>query len=179
MSRKRPNAQTAKRPNGTLLIQLTKRSDGNAVLKCVRDDGTETWQKQEGSHAAFFPLHDLTHYSVETELSLGSGFYGLIARGWSIDDTTGKGSRGALPDDALFVENVVGTLDAERASGSRWTAEEFNDSTERFARNGGRVVPRRLTDDEIARIRRRRAQLFAEWDALPAGKTLELRFDVG
>src|SRR5688572_16107999 len=107
-----------------LRIQLTKRSDGGAVLKCIRADGTETWQKQEGKNASFFPLHDLTHFSVERELGLRAGFYGLIADGWSLEDTTGKGTRGALPDEALFVENVVGAFDIERASGTRLTADD-------------------------------------------------------
>jgi hypothetical protein len=159
-----------------LKIQITKRPDGGAVLKCTRSDGTETWQKQTGHQAAFFPLHDLTHYAVESELHIRDAFYGLIAAGWSIDDTTGKGKRGALPPDALFVENVVGTLDAERASGSRWTAEEFNENTARFAATGGRPGPRQLTDDELARIRKRRAELFAQWRELPAGQALDLAF---
>jgi hypothetical protein len=158
----------------SLRIQLTKRTDGGAVLKCIRADGSETWQKQEGKHAAFFPLHDLTHFSVENELGVRSGFYGLIADGWSIDDTTGP-----LPEEALFVENVVGTLDTERAGSARWSAEEFNDSTERHARNSGRALPRRLTDDELARVRKRRAELFARWNALEPGQTLELTFPNG
>ena len=49
----------------TLTVRITKRTDGGAVLKCVRADGSETWQKQEGKQAAFFPLHDLTHFAVE------------------------------------------------------------------------------------------------------------------
>jgi len=160
-----------------LRIQITKRTDGGAVLKCIRDDGTETWQKQQGQSAAFFPLHDLTHYAVESELGVRDAFYGLIARGWSIDETGARGVAAKLPVDAVFVENVVGTLDTERASGSRWSAEEFNESTARFAANGGRPAPRRLTDDELARIRKRRAELFQQWRELPAGDTLELRFD--
>jgi hypothetical protein len=159
-----------------LKIQLTKRADGGSVLKCVRADGTETWQKQQGPDAAFFPLHDLTHYAVESVLAIRDAFYGLIAGGWSIDDTTGKGARGALPDAALFVESVVGTLDTERSSGTRWTAQEFNENTARFAVKGGRPIPRRLTDDELARIRKRRAELFEQWHHLPAGQTIELTF---
>jgi hypothetical protein len=159
-----------------LRILLTKRADGSAILKCVRPDGTETWQKQKERHAAFFALHDLTHFAVESELGIPEGFYGLISAGWSIEDTEGKGPRGPLPHDALFVENIVGTLDAERASGSRWTAEEFNDSIARHAANGGRPVPRKLTDDELARVRKRRAELFDRWAKLAAGATLELDF---
>src|SRR5262245_29535200 len=133
-------------------------------------------EKQQGHQAAIFPLHDLTHFAVETELGIRSAFYGLIASGWSIDDTGARGVAAKLPPDAIFVENVVGTFDSERASGSRWTAEEFNDSTARFAANGGRPAPRKLSEDELTRIRKRRAELFAEWSALAAGSTLELTF---
>lgn len=159
-----------------LRIQITKRPDGGAVLKCIRADGSETWQKQQGHQAAFFPLHDLTHFAVEAELGIRNAFYGLIASGWSIEDTGARGVAARLPADAIFVENVVGTLDSERASGSRWTADEFNENTERFAANGGRPAPRKLTDDELALVRKRRAELFTRWHELPAGETLELTF---
>jgi hypothetical protein len=157
-------------------IRITKRADGGAVLKCVRDDGTEDWQKQQGASAAFFPLHDLTHYSVETELGIRDAFYGLVAQGWSIDDTTGKGTRGAIPPVAIFVETVVGLFDSERASSARWTAEEFNDNIARHLTRAGGEPSRLLTDDELLRIRKRRAELFDRWYSLPAGATLELPF---
>ena len=157
-------------------ITIDKRKDGSVVLKFTRLDGTEEWQKQQGQHAAFFPLHDLTHYSVESELDIRDAFYGLVASGWSIEDTTGKGKRGPITANAVYVESVVGTLDTERASGSRWTAAEFNENTARFAANGGRPVPRTLTDDDLARIRKRRAELFSAWHELPPGRTLELTF---
>jgi hypothetical protein len=157
-------------------VQLTKRTDGSAVLKCVRADGSETWQTQKGQHAAFFPLHDLTHFAVESELHIGNAFYGLVADGWSIEDTEGKGPRGALPPEALFVENVVGTLDTERAGGWRWTAAEFNENTARHAANQGRGTPRALTDEELMRVRRRRDELFSEWKALLPGDMLALVF---
>jgi len=156
-------------------ILLTKKSDGTTVLKCIRADGSETWQKND-KHAAFFALHDLTHYAVETELGISQGFFGVVADGWEINETGQRGVAARLPADALFVETVVGTLDTERASGARWTAAEFNDSLALKARTDGRPVPRPLTDEELGRVRKRRAELFEAWHALPAGNTLELPF---
>ena len=158
-------------------VLLTKRPDGSTVLKCVRADGSETWQKND-KHAAFFALHDLTHYAVETELKIPEGFFGVVASGWDIDATGQRGVATTLPVDALFVEHVVGTLDSERASGTRWTAEEFNESLALKARMDDRPAPRALTDDELARVRKRRAELFEAWHALPAGNTLELPFEI-
>src|ERR1035438_8851808 len=83
-----------------LQIEILKQSDGSGVLRCTRADGSVSWQKQ-AKHAAHFALHDLTHYAVETALGYKQGFFGLIARGWEVEDTTGKGARGAIPPEAL------------------------------------------------------------------------------
>jgi hypothetical protein len=153
-----------------LRIQITKRADGGGVLRCVREDGSYTWQKQTSRHAPFFALHDLTHFAVESTLGFRRGFFGLIAQGWDIEDTTGQGSRGPLPDEAAEVEHIVGFLDGERGSGTLWTAGDYN-----------RFLPewpmRHLTDESLARVRARRAELFAEWSAVAPGATLELRFE--
>ncbi len=134
-----------------MILQFTKRTDGGALLRCVRDDGSETWQKQEGNHASFFPLHDLTHYAVETELGFNRGFYGLIAAGWEIADTTGKAARGPLPDEAIEVEYIVSSLGSERAGDAVCTAEEFNHLASAFAKTRSRPEPRRLSDAELTR----------------------------
>src|SRR3982751_514238 len=107
-------------------IEFTKRADGRTVLRCVRDDGSVTWQRNDDQRAAFFPLHDLTHYAVETELEFRRGFYGLIAEGWDIAETTGKTPRGSLPNETLEVEYLVSAFSAERASGDAAAAAEFN-----------------------------------------------------
>ena len=162
-----------------LLIQLTRRADGGAVLCCVRADASATWQRQEGRQAAFFPHHDLAHYAVESELGFRSGFYGLIAEGWDIEETGGKGARGPLPAEAVAVEHLVGALDLERAGGVEWTAADINRHAAAAAASGGRPPPRPVTDAELARVRARVRELFARWRALPPGATLELGFDRG
>jgi hypothetical protein len=83
-----------------LQIEIVKQPDGAGVLRCTRQDRSVTWQKQT-RHAAHFALHDLTHYAVETALGYRRGFFGLIAEGWDVDDTSGKGGRGALSAEAV------------------------------------------------------------------------------
>jgi hypothetical protein len=160
-----------------MLIQFTKQAGGGATLCCRRADGSTTWQRRQGRQASFFPMHDLTHFAVEIELGFSHGFYGLLAAGWSIDDTTGKGGRGPLPAEALTVEYIVGALDAERSAGVAWTAAEFNAHARTFAAGSGRPAPRELTGDELDRVRVRAAALQGRWAALPPGATLELRFE--
>lgn len=159
-----------------LRIQITKRADGTGVLRCVRGDGSTTWQKQE-RHSAFFALHDLTHFAVESTLGFRRAFYGLIAEGWDIEDTTGKGAMGPLPDEAAEAEHLVGSFDRERTAGAQWTAAEFNELAAVHAESAGRGAPRRITEAELMRARTRRDALFAEWSAVPAGGTLELAYD--
>jgi hypothetical protein len=157
-------------------IQFMKRADGSAVFKCVRPDGSVSWQKQEGKHAMFFPLHDLTHYAVETELGFRRGFFGLIAEGWDIAETTGKNPGRPLPEEAIEVEYLVSAFSAERAGGGVSSAAEFNELAATFARSKGMAAPRQLSGEELARVRAQFAELATRWRALPAGETLGLAY---
>ena len=161
-----------------LRVQLTKRRDGSAVLRAVRRDDSVTWQQQSGTRASFFPFHDLTHFAVETTLGLRQGFYGLIADGWDIDDTTGKGSRGALPPEAILAEHVVGLFDRERIGGaSLLTAAEFNALVEQLVATGRIRVARAFTDAELTATRQRIDALHQQWATVAPGGALELSFD--
>jgi hypothetical protein len=152
--------------DASLRIEIAKRPDGVGVLRCTRADGSFTWQKQ-AKHAAHFALHDLTHYAVETSLGYRRGFFGLIADGWDLDDTSGKGSRGALPAEAIEVERIVGVFDSERACGMLWTTDEFNE-----------FAPRPLTREEVLNVRKARDALFRRWSEVASGQKLELTFAI-
>jgi hypothetical protein len=157
-----------------LRILLAKRPDGGAVLRCLRRDGSETWQKHEGAKARFFPFHDLTHYAVESELPALRGFYTLVAEGWDIADTEGKGPRGKSPSESILVEHVVGLLERERVGGAApLSADAFR---EEIARMSGRDAPE-LSEGDLARLRARVETLHRSWAELPESATLELAFD--
>jgi hypothetical protein len=164
-----------------MVIRLTKRRDGNTVLRCDRADGTSTWQRQDGKLASVFPFHDMTHYAVETEMGFRSGFFGLIADGWEIGETTGKTPRGSIPDEARAVETIVGLFDVQRALGVEWTADEVNEHARTYvsARGGNGPEVRQLEEDEIVRVRARVRDLVQRWNDLAPDGTLELPFDSG
>ncbi len=151
-----------------LLVRIKKKSDGDAVLSCVRADGSVTWQRQKGHLGRFFPLHDLTHYAVETVLRHRRGFYGLVADGWDLNDFGAPWPNGPLPADLDPSEAIVGLLDAERAQGVRLDTAELAAMQARGPT---------ATDEELDAVRARRDELFALWRALPPGETLELPFD--
>jgi hypothetical protein len=160
-----------------LMIRIKKRADGSAALSCVRADGSTTWQRQEGAHGRFFPLHDLTHYAVETVLGHRRGFFGLIAEGWDISDFGSPWPRGRIPADAEPTEAIVGLLDFERYQGTR---SAVSDLDERLGMSGGHPVTDVLSlvsEAQLDAVRARRDELFALWEALPEGESLELPFD--
>ena len=158
-----------------LLIRIKKKPDGSAVLSCGRADGSVTWQRQEGRLGAFFPLHDLTHYAVETVLGHRRGFFGLVAEGWNLTDFGSPWPRGPLPPDMDPSEAIVGLLDMERHQASRVTVAELLEGSG-GARSPLADVARHLTDADLDAVRARRAELFEQWAALPAGDTLALPF---
>ena len=159
-----------------LVIQIKKKSDGSAALSCRRPDGSVTWQRQEGQQGRFFPLHDLTHYAVETVLRHPRGFYGLVAEGWDLGDFGNPWPRGPMPVEALASELLVGFLDHERGAGALWSAEDVNASAAtHYAERGVSGAPV-VTEEELNKVRDTRRELFARWAALPAGEALELPF---
>lgn len=159
-----------------LLIAIKKKTDGSASLACRRADGSVTWQRQDGAQGRFFPRHDLTHYAVETVLGLDQAFFGLVASGWEFSDFGRPWSRGPMPPEALAAELMVGYLDSERAAGTAWSAVEFNAKAAGFFGARGESPGLVLREPELERIRQTRAALFARWDVLPPGATLELPF---
>ncbi len=158
-----------------LRIQIKKGRDAPSVLTCIRRDGTRTWHRLHSS----LPVHDLTHYAVETILGTREAFFGLVARGWDIADFEKPVKRGRPPDQALGVEHVVGLLQVERSDGATLPAANFNDSIGAMMSVGLRAALHTLTDDELERIRTAIRDLTERWIALPRGETLELAFDLG
>jgi hypothetical protein len=157
-----------------LHVQLTKKTDGSVVLRCTRRDGSVTWQRYD-KHSGFYPFHDLRHFAVETVLSCRSGFYGLLADGWDIADTGGKGARGKLLPASILVEHIVGLLDRELAGGSSpMAAAEFNAQLDQMLGSDPSRSP--INETQLAAIRNRTDELHKQWVALTPGATLTLDF---
>ena len=159
-----------------LLIRIKKKTDGSVALSCLRSDGSVTWQRQEGLQGRFFPRHDLTHYAVETVLGHRGAFYGLVAEGWNLTDFGSPWPRGPLPTEANVSEMIVGFLDLERQVGERQGTDALNRALASFCAERGLPAVTPLSDDDVARIRAVRSDVFARWDAVEVGGTLELSF---
>ena len=160
----------------SLRIEFVKEKDGSVLLRCHRQDGSTTWQRNGGGRGSFFIIHDLTHYAVETELAHRRGFWGLVADGWNVTDFGAPWPRGPLPADLDPSELIVGFLDGERAGGVTWSAEDFNEKAQTYFASHGVAGKLTLTDEELERIRTRVRELTDRWKLLPRGETLELTF---
>jgi hypothetical protein len=165
-------------PKPTLKIRLKRRADGSAALTCEREDGSVTWQRQEGSIGLVFPSHDLTHYAVESALGYDHGFFGLVADGWDISDFASPWSRGPIPPEALEVELIVGLLDMQRLMNADWTAAELLEQGKLYVESRSTKAPLpALTQEMFTRVCDLRRDVFARYAAVSPGDTLELVFD--
>lgn len=156
-----------------LRIRFKKLKEGGHSFACERPDGTQTWQRQPN----ISPLHDLTHYAVETVLGFRLGFYGLVADGWNLSDFGAPWPRGRIPANADPAELIVGFFDLERTMDQPLTAQDFNESkTSYYLQHVGRDADWELTEPQLAEIRARMEQLFIRWRSLGIDETLELPF---
>ncbi|MFL5467241.1 MAG: hypothetical protein ACJ77T_08860 [Gemmatimonadaceae bacterium] len=160
-----------------MIIRIKKNADGRTSLSCTRPDGTTTWQRQEGGQARFFPRHDLTHYAVESVLGIRNGFYGLVASGWDLSDFGTPWPRGRIPPEANIAEIIVGFLDRERAGSDRATADDLNAALASYSAENSLATDVVVTEDDLSRIRAKRAELFVQWAAIEPGDALEVTFE--
>src|ERR1700686_3552321 len=146
-----------------IVIRIKKGTDGRTALSCIRADGTTTWQRQLGAQAAFFAKHDLTPYAVETALGQRQGFYGLVSAGWDFSDFGSPWPRGKLPPEANICEMIVGFFDLERRIGERLVGADLNQKLAEYCADHDLPPQRQFAEDDLARVRAKRAELFAQW----------------
>ena len=153
-------------------IRLKKGRDGPDSLACVREDGTSTWKRLQRGLA----FHDLAHFAVESELAITDGFFGLVESGWTFDELVAAEERKRIPANAIWVEFAVNAFLTEAMSGEVHDEDAFHGNLAQSAAKSGFALPRRLSAEEIAKIRGRIVSLVSRWRALPLGETLVLEF---
>ena len=91
-------------------ILFSKTASEDHIFSCKRKDGSVTWKHV----SAFFMLHDLCHYAVETTLPLKNGFFGMVAAGTDISDfdLPKEQWKFQLTDEAIFADTSnINTLE--------------------------------------------------------------------
>lgn len=161
------------------VLKFSRTKDGTPVLSITRRDGSVAWQKQQ----AFFPVHDLTHYAIETTLGLREAFWGMMADGWEFSDFGTPWPRGPMPNhaQALLAEVAAGWFDrfVERLDADGMGVDDLNAHLAEYCAQHGAPPPRVITAGEYARIRALRDELAARWYALGPREAMELAFDAG
>ncbi len=158
----------------SLIIRLRKGRDGPSSLSCTRPDGTQTWMRVHD----FFPLHDLTHYAVESTLGLSEAFYGLVLAGWNITDFGTPGAASRTPPEAVHAEHYVSIIQREFFSRDLKTVEEFNEEMSSFAARMGPFPVRPVSEDELTEMRAKIHELANRWRSLTPGESMEVEFSV-
>jgi hypothetical protein len=158
-----------------LAVRIKRGRDGPPVLTCTRADGTSTYSRLH----SFFPMHDLTHFAVESTLGIARGFFGLVADGWEISPFAKAGSHAPIPAEAVWVECAVAALQEESTADPWASAAAFNERVAAAADGIGVDCRRAVTDEELERVRAAIGVLRARWSAVEPGQALELSFTPG
>ncbi len=153
-------------------VQLKKGRDGPSTLVCIRGDGSRTWSNLH----PFFPVHDLTHLSVESVLGFTEAFFGLVASGWDMDNFSQPGAAKRMGTEAVLAEVIVGVFDLERAGRGVFDDDAFNAALAESLSGLGLPPFRIITGDELRRIRTMRGDLVSRWWSVPEGHSLEVEF---
>ena len=157
----------------SLEIKIKKGRDGRSVLTCTRPDGSTTW-----SHVSdYFPVHDMSHFVVESTLGIRNGFYSLILDGWNMEDFNVKGISKTIPVEANLVEAIVGRLQRDLMPGSDFTAESFNAEVLAVLEGIGNPSRRSVTEEELSMMRVRLRELLQEYKSIPPGESITLNFE--
>ncbi len=156
----------------SMIIQFQKHIDGRSTMRCLRDNGSSTYQTE----SEYFVKHDLLHVSVESVLNTKNAFFGLIAQGWDIDwfeiPAPGETEKRSISAEALFVEQLVGLVQlswyreislselSEMITLSEWNLDKLDC----------------LSDNVIFQIDTTCRKLLEEWEHLTPGSTMEIFF---
>jgi hypothetical protein len=158
-----------------LRLRFKKKADASAVFTAVRDDGTST-STVIGDPGGFGPVHDLTHYVVETSLGIKAGFLGQLAAGRDVRDFD-RDAKNWLPAEAFVAEAIAGQLSQDAMSRHPLNTEDFNSTIRDVLSRGDTVcTPPEITADLLTAMHARLAKLRSQWDALGPNETLELEF---
>ena len=141
-----------------MLIRITKGRNGPNILACVREDGSSTWAKVQD----YFPIHDMTHYVVESTLGIPNAFYSLVRDGWDITGFAEKGVGRRLPPEANLVEALVGRLQQEVMPGHEFTVESYNEEVLAVLEGIGNPARRQVSQSELDEMRAKLKALIAK-----------------
>lgn len=143
-------------------IELKKINAANHELKIIRTDKTT---KSTILNTKTFLLHDICHYYVEKELNTLDGFWGMLSKGFQMEQLFGKTNK--LTEKLRIIECIVG--------GTQSVYSNHMDET-RFW-NYIQTVDYDLSDAKfLKKVVPRINEFMNHWKYLPIGETTTLFF---
>lgn len=160
-----------------MLVRFTKSpvTAKDDALVCERSDGTSTTAPL--AKQGILP-HDAFHFVVEKTLGWSDAFFGQIAAGASLADTTVRfhsvKKSPAPPPQVHQIEALIACLEAEQWGGA-------SDPTAFLAKlaaacRRSRVTPPPLAPADLARVRLALREFGAAWRPLNPGQSIERPF---
>lgn len=149
-------------------ITITK-CDRRNELACWRDDGT----CERADLGPSLPHHDLAHFVVEQGLNLQDGFFGRIARGFSVAQLGNKDVIMNAPPESLAAEVVARALQSLSSGASRLdqVVELVNWELSRF-----RISPVAVDPERWSQMLTEFQGLIDRYEALAPREMLQLEF---
>ena len=160
-----------------MTIQFKKYDAKPSTLTCIRKDGSKTWVKMHQG----FEAHDLAHFAVEKVLKFDDAFYGMLAKGFNIEDFEApKNLRPQavrpenLSNEALVTEHLVNLL---------MSIEQSQDSSynilhglQDILNENNLTFPEELNHESLYLIKKKFDQLLNDWKGTKNDEILELVF---
>jgi hypothetical protein len=159
-----------------LTFELKKRADAKAQLILIREDGSHTIGTI-GPAEGYGPVHDLTHFAIESTLGLDEGFLGLCASGWEISDFEVRGTPARLPREAIFAEVAAGELSRQLVMRQVTSLEDFLWAVDLTLERQPKGLARPpVTEEQFAAIHALIANEWRRWRELAPNETLQLTY---
>ena len=155
----------------SLLLKITRTSPTHHRLEYTRADGGH---ESADIETKSFLQHDFLHYALEVETGVHTGFFGLLAAGYTLAELGNKVSADFDRDSAMQVERAVGGLTGLIKGAS---PEDVMTGLQNIYNAEGRPLPEWLTADVLERAAERYRRINGKWNSLKFGETLELVFE--
>ena len=152
-----------------MLIKITKKNNRNTLV-CTREDGTFT----KSELGPKLPFHDMAHYVMEKKFNIQGGFYGMIAKGYSVEQLSDKNIIKTLGEESWLSEILA------RALGSLHTRacskEQFIPLIQEELSGKYTIPMPAITEETVSEILDEYRALIERWNALPNGGSVKLQF---
>ena len=153
-------------------IIIKRKTDKKNIISYKRVEGDDFWIEADD----FLVLHDLSHFSVETNLHYNTAFWGLLKKGLhpSVFENKLLRDQLELSDEAWHAEHLANLFLIELSQGQ---FENINQVLKEsiMQHNPSLSVPE-LTEDQISNIRATYRLLAATFKKLSHNESIQLKF---